>query len=233
MKINTGGNSQPNNNGNLSLGGNNSNPVNPTNSNQGGGQKPSGGGISLQKGQKISLTKNNPTLDSILVGLGWDVNSYVGQDFDLDAQVFMLDENEKVPSNDFFIFYNQNKSPEGSVEHTGDNRTGQGEGDDESVNIQLQSVPQNIQKILFTVTIHDGKQRSQSFGQVKNAFIRIVDKQSNNELLRYDLTEDFSVETALVVGELYRHNGEWKFNAVGAGYQDELVDFCNRYGVQL
>lgn len=191
------------------------------------------GGVSLSKGQKVSLTKNNPTLNEITVGLGWDVNNYVGKDFDLDAQVFMLKEDGKVMSDNHFIFYNQPTSPEGSVVHSGDNKTGAGDGDDESVAVKLQQVPAEVQKILFTVTIHEARVRQQSFGQVSNAFIRIVDKATGQEMLRYDLTEDYSVETALVVGEIYRHNNEWKFNAVGAGYNDELVDFCLRYGVNL
>lgn len=192
-----------------------------------------GGGISLVKGQGISLTKEVPTLDQIVVGLGWDVNNFVGGDFDLDAQAFLLDGNDKVVSDGHFIFYNQPTSPDGAVKHTGDNRTGAGDGDDESIEVQLSRVAPEVQKILFTVTIYDAIARSQNFGGVKNAYIRFIDKATGNEVIRYDLTEDFSIETALVVGQLYRHNGEWKFKAVGAGYKDQLVDFCNRYGVRL
>lgn len=225
MNINASNNSNGNTQG-ISLNRGPAEPAQPT-------AAPTTGGVSLRKGQKVSLTKNNPTLNEIVVGLGWDVNNYVGADFDLDAQVFMLKEDGKVLSDNHFIFYNQPNSPEGSVLHSGDNKTGAGDGDDETVEVKLQQVPAEIQKILFTVTIHEARVRNQSFGQVTNAFIRIVDKANGQELLRYDLTEDFSVETALVVGEIYRHNDEWKFNAVGAGYNDELVDFCNRYGVSL
>lgn len=191
------------------------------------------GGVSLRKGEKVSLTKNNPGLNEITVGLGWDANGYVGQDFDLDAQVFMLKADGKVLSDKHFIFYNQAVSPEGSVTHSGDNKTGAGDGDDEVIEVKLQSIPAEVQKILFTVTIHDARIRQQSFGQVSNSYIHVLDKNTGQELMRYDLTEDYSVETALVVGEIYRHNAEWKFNAVGAGFNDELVDFCNRYGVNL
>lgn len=190
-------------------------------------------GISLVKGQGISLTKQLPTLDQITVGLGWDTNAFVGSSYDLDAQAFLVGANEKVVSDGHFIFYNQNTSPDGSVVHTGDNLTGEGDGDDETIDVTLTKVSQDVQKILFTVTIHDAIARGQNFGAVKNAYIRLVNKVTGEEVIRYDLTEDFSIETALVVGELYRHNGEWKFKAVGAGYQDQLVDFCNRYGVNL
>lgn len=216
--------------------------INPTSDPQGSGlslnraAEPAtmgGGVVSLTKGQKVSLTKNNPNLDKIHVGLGWDTNSFSGHDFDLDASVFMVGENEKVPNSSYFIFYNQLTSPEGSVTHTGDNLTGEGEGDDESVKVVLSKVPANIQKVLFTVTIHESQIRRQSFGQVKNAFIRIVDDLTDREIYRFDLTEDFSTETSLVVGELYRHNEEWRFNAVGAGYNTNLSDFCGKYGVQI
>lgn len=191
------------------------------------------GGVSLRKGEKVSLTKNNPSLNELTVGLGWDANGFVGQNFDLDAQVFMLKEDGKVLSDQHFIFYSQLVSPEGSVQHSGDNKTGDGAGDDETIEVKLQQIPAEVVKVLFTVTIHEARTRNQSFGQVSNSYIRIVDKTTGQEMLRYDLSEDYSVETALVVGELYRHNNEWKFNAVGAGFNDELVDFCNRYGVNL
>lgn len=227
MNINNNGGIKPNNSGNLNL-------------NRGGSSTPSNnasqgntGVISLQKGERVSLSKNNPSLDKVLVGLGWDVNNYQGPDFDLDAQAFMLSENGKVRSNADFIFYNQLKSPCGSVEHTGDNRTGEGDGDDESVIVTLSKVPQDVQKIVFSVTIHDAIQKNQKFGQVSNAFIRLVDQTTGSEIIRYDLSEEYSVETSLVVAELYRHNGEWKFNAVGAGYQTDLAGFCNRYGVGI
>lgn len=195
--------------------------------------EPAGGTISLSKGQKVSLTKGNPTLDLLHVGLGWDVNQFEGAAFDLDAQVFMTKADQKVPNNAFFIFYNQTDSPEGSVVHSGDNLTGDGDGDDESVTVILSKVPADIDRLVFTVTIHDAKIRNQSFGQVRNAFIRIEDKTTGRELLRYDLSEDYSTETSLVVGEIYRHNGEWKFNAVGAGYNTDLAGFCATYGVRL
>lgn len=192
-----------------------------------------GGGVSLQKGQNVSLTKTNPSLSLLTVGLGWDTNGFVGQDFDLDAQAFMLTESGMVKDTAHFVFYGQKSCPNGSVVHSGDNQTGEGSGDDEKIDVQLTEVPNDVQKILFTVTIHEPTARGQSFGQVSNAYIRILDKNNQQELIRYDLTEDYSVETALVVAELYRNNGEWKFKAVGAGFNDELVDFCNRYGVQL
>ncbi|MCD7034707.1 TerD family protein [Metabacillus sp. GX 13764] len=188
--------------------------------------------ISLSKGQKVDLTKGNPGLTKVTVGLGWDTNKYDGgNDFDLDTSVFLLDENGKCPSEADFIFYNNLKGGNGSVEHTGDNRTGEGEGDDEQVNISLQDVPQNIQKISFAITIHDAEARSQNFGQVSNAYVRILNQDSNEELIRYDLGEDFSIETAVVVGELYRHGGEWKFNAIGSGYQGGLASLVSDYGL--
>ena len=202
-----------------------------------------GPGLSLSKGEKISLTKaatdlglgvgTATNLDNLTVGLGWDVNNFQGAAFDLDASVFMVDANEKVVNNSGFIFYGQPSDPAGSVRHSGDNKTGEGEGDDEQIKITLSKVPAEIQKVIFTVTIYECRTRNQNFGQVKNAFIRLVDDATSQELIRYDLTEDYSTQTALVVGELYRHNGEWKFNAVGSGYPDDLNSFCARYGVQL
>lgn len=190
--------------------------------------------VNLVKGQKVDLTKGNPGLTKINAGLGWDVNAFdSGTAFDLDAEVFLLGENGKVTSDADFIFYSNPTHPSGSVEHTGDNRDGAGEGDDETVRIDLSSVPASITKIVFTVTIYDAAVRNQNFGQVQNAFIRIYDPNTSEELLRYDLTEDFSIETALVIGEIYRHNGEWKFNAVGAGYQGGLEALCRSYGVNV
>ena len=180
--------------------------------------------ISLQKGQKIDLTKTNPGLQKVIVGLGWDVNKYDGgSDFDLDTSAFLLDASGKAPSDSSFIFYNNLKSECGSVCHMGDNLTGAGDGDDEQIKVNLATVPANIEKIAFTVTIHDYETRQQNFGQVSNAYIRILDEATGVELIRYDLCEDFSIETCLVVGELYRHNGEWKFNAVGEGTTDDGV----------
>lgn len=188
--------------------------------------------ISLKKGQKIDLTKTNPGLSKILVGLGWDTNKYDGgADFDLDASVFMVDASGKAPTENEFIFYNNPKHTSGSVEYLGDNRTGEGSGDDEQINIDLSLVPANIDKIAFTVTIYDYENRKQNFGQVSNAFIRIVDVTKNEELIRYDLSEDFSIETALVIAELYRNNGEWKVQAIGSGFSGGLSALCNNYGL--
>lgn len=190
--------------------------------------------ISLQKGQKIDLTKTNPGLTKVLVGLGWDTNKYDGgKDFDLDASVFCLNGSGKVASDGDFIFYNNPKNSNGSIEHTGDNRTGEGEGDDEQVKVDLASVPAEVEKVSFCITIHEAVERSQNFGQVSNAFVRIVNEATNEELIRYDLGEDFSVETAIVVAELYRHSGEWKFSAVGSGYQDGLAGLCRDFGLQV
>ena len=168
-----------------------------------------------------------------MVGLGWDARSTDGVDFDLDASAFLLNESGKVRAETDFIFYNQTRSPEGSVEHTGDNRTGAGDGDDESVKIDLSKVPAEIQKIAITVTIHEGESRGQNFGQVQNAFIRIVNDQSNTEIVRFDLNEDYSTETAMIFGELYRHNGEWKFRAVGQGYAGGLGAMCRQFGISI
>ena len=190
--------------------------------------------VSLKKGQKVDLTKTNPGLKEVLVGLGWDVKRYDGgSDFDLDASVFMLAGNGKVPSDSEFIFYGNKKHSSGSVEHMGDNLTGAGEGDDEQIKINLAKVPDNIQKIDFTVTIYEAEQRKQNFGQVENAFIRILNAATGEELIRYDLTEDFSIETAVVVGELYRHGGEWKFNAIGSGFEGGLAALGRNYGVNV
>lgn len=188
--------------------------------------------INLSKGQKIDLTKTNPGLTNVLVGLGWDTNRYSGgKDFDLDASAFLLDSNGKAFDEKSFIFYNNLSSEEGSVVHTGDNRTGEGDGDDEQMLIKLPLVPSTVQKVAFTVTIHDADNRSQNFGQVSNAFIRIVNEDTNEEIVRYDLGEDFSIETALVVGEIYRHNNEWKFNAIGSGFQGGLAALINDFGL--
>ena len=189
--------------------------------------------ISLNKGGNLSLSKTDPNLTHVLVGLGWDARSTDGVDFDLDASAFLLTESGKVRGESDFIFYNQTRSPEGSVEHTGDNRTGDGDGDDESVKIDLSKVPAEIQKIAITVTIHDGESRGQNFGQVQNAFIRIVNDQSNTEIVRFDLNEDYSTETAMIFGELYRHGGEWKFRAVGQGYAGGLGAMCRQFGITI
>ena len=190
--------------------------------------------VSLSKGQKVDLTKNNPGLSKILVGLGWDTNKYDGgYDFDLDAAAFLLGPNGKVTSDGDFVFYNNLKHASGSVEHMGDNRTGAGEGDDEQIRIDLSKVPDAIGKIDFTVTIYEADERRQNFGQVSNAYIHILDEANNIELIRYDLGEDFSVETAVVVGEIYRNAGEWKFNAIGSGFKGGLRALGLNYGVNV
>ena len=190
--------------------------------------------ISLTKGQKVDLTKNNPGLKNVLVGLGWDINRFdSGSDFDLDASAFLVQENGKVSGDQDFIFYSNLEQPSGAVVHLGDNRTGAGDGDDEQITVDLSKVPENIARIAFTVTIYDAESRRQNFGQVANAFIRLVNADTDEEIVRYDLGEDFSIETAMVVGELYRHNGEWKFNAIGSGYQGGLAALCENYGVDV
>ncbi len=189
--------------------------------------------ISLNKGGNLSLSKTDPSLTQVLVGLGWDARATDGVDFDLDASAFLLGENDKVRGETDFIFYNQTRSPEGSVEHTGDNRTGEGDGDDEAVKIDLSKVPAEIQKIAITVTIHDAESRAQNFGQVQNAFIRVVNDQSHVEIVRFDLNEDYSTETAMIFGELYRHNAEWKFRAVGQGYNGGLSAMCRQFGITI
>lgn len=188
--------------------------------------------INLSKGQKVDLTKGNPGLKKIMVGLGWDVNAFdSGTDFDLDASVFMTADNGKCPSDKEFIFYGNLKHFSESVIHQGDNLTGEGDGDDEQVFIDLTKIPSNISKIAFTVTIYEAEKRRQNFGQVANSFIRIVDEANSQELIRYDLGEDFSIETAIVVGELYKNKGEWKFNAIGSGFQGGLAALCAHYGI--
>lgn len=188
--------------------------------------------ISLQKGQKIDLTKGNPGLSKVIVGLGWDTNKYDGgNEFDLDTAAFMIDENGKAASEKDFIFYGNLSSACSSVVHLGDNLTGDGDGDDEQIVVDLAKVPDSIKKIAFTVTIYDYEARQQNFGQVSNAFIRIVDESTGQELIRYDLCEDFSIETALVVGELYRNGAEWKFCAVGSGFGGGLSALCGNYGL--
>ena len=190
--------------------------------------------VNLQKGQKVSLTKGNPGLKNILVGLGWDTNKYDGGfDFDLDAAVFLLGEDGKVPTSDEFVFYGNRVHKSGSVEHLGDNLTGVGDGDDEQITVDLSKVPSNVQRIAFTVTIYEADLRRQNFGQVENAYIHVVDQTTNQELLRYDLGEDFSIETAVIVGEIYKNNGEWKFNAIGSGFQGGLAALCNNFGVDV
>lgn len=189
--------------------------------------------ISLNKGGNLSLSKTDPSLTKMLIGLGWDERVTSGQAFDLDASAFLLTQNGKVRGDHDFIFYNQLKSTDGSVEHTGDNRTGQGDGDDEVIKVDLSRVAPDIDKIAITVTIHDAAARGQNFGQISNAFIRVVNEVTGVEVVRFDLAEDYSVETAMVFGEVYRHNGEWKFRAVGQGYSGGLAAMCHQYGIQI
>ena len=190
--------------------------------------------VCLQKGQKVSLTKGNPGLTKVVVGLGWDVNAFdTGGSFDLDAAAFMLTDSGKVSCQNDFIYYGNLTHPSGSVQHQGDNLTGVGDGDDEQIRIDLSKVPANITKIAFTVTIYDAEARQQNFGQVNNAFVRIYNEANGEELLRYDLGEDFSIETAAVFGELYKHGDEWKFNAIGSGYQGGLAALCSNYGIEV
>ena len=187
--------------------------------------------VNLTKGQKVDLTKGNHGLTNVTVGLGWDTNKYEGGDFDLDTHAFLLGANGKVTSNDDFIYFNNKTHNSGSVEHTGDNLTGAGDGDDEQINVHLDKVPVNIDKIAFTIAIYQASQRNQNFGMVDNAYVRVFNTDNNEELIRYDLTEDFSIETAIVAGEIYRHNGEWKFSAVGSGFAGELQALCENFGV--
>ena len=188
--------------------------------------------INLSKGQRISLEKASPGLKQIFIGLGWDVNvTDTGADFDIDASLFLVDSSEKLISDQHFIFYNNQISPdpEQSIQQRGDNRTGAGEGDDEIIDVNLKTVPTNIDKVIITVTIHEADKRQQNFGQVSNAFVRIVNAENEQEVIRYDLTEDFSIETALIMAELYRKDGEWRMNAVGAGYEGGLQALVERY----
>lgn len=190
--------------------------------------------VNLSKGQKVDLTKGNPGLSKLIVGLGWDTNKYDGgSDFDLDASAFLCGDNGKVSADSDFIFYSNTKHSSGAVEHSGDNTTGSGDGDDEVLKVDLSLVPANVSRIDFTVTIYEAESRGQNFGQVSNAYIHIMDATNGTELIRYDLGEDFSIETAIVVGELYRHNGEWKFNAIGSGFQGGLHALCQNFGVNV
>jgi tellurium resistance protein TerD len=189
--------------------------------------------VSLTKGGNVSLTKEAPGLTAVLVGLGWDARTTTGTDFDLDASAIMLKADGKVVSDSHFIFFNNKVSPEGSVEHTGDNMTGEGDGDDESIKVNLAAVPAEVDKVVFPVSIYEAETRSQGFGQVRNAFIRIVNQTGGGEIARYDLTEDASTETAMVFGELYRNGAEWKFRAVGQGYASGLAGIARDYGVSV
>ena len=190
--------------------------------------------VSLKKGQKVSLTKGNPGLKNVVVGIGWDINAFdTGGDFDLDAAAFCLTDSGRVSDSNDFVFYGNLVHPSGAVQHMGENLTGAGDGDDEQIKIDLSKIPANITKIAFTVTIYDAEARRQNFGQVSNAFVRIFNEVTGEEILRYDLGEDFSIETAVVFGELYKNGDEWKFNAIGSGYQGGLAALCNSYGVDV
>ncbi|AEI11172.1 MULTISPECIES: TerD family protein [Cellulomonas] len=190
-------------------------------------------GVSLSKGGNVSLTKEAPGLRSVVVGLGWDVRTTTGTDFDLDAAALLVDPAGRVLSDKHFVFFNNLKSPDGSVEHLGDNLTGEGDGDDEQLRVDLANVPADVDKIVFPVSIYDGEGRGQSFGQVRNAFIRIVNGDGGTEIARYDLSEDASTETAMIFGEVYRNGAEWKFRAVGQGYASGLAGIARDFGVTV
>jgi tellurium resistance protein TerD len=189
--------------------------------------------VSLSKGGNVSLTKEAPGLTAVLVGLGWDVRTTTGADFDLDASALMVGSDGKILSDGHFVFFNNLTSPDGSVEHTGDNLTGEGEGDDEAVKVNLAAVPAECDKIVFAVSIYDAEARGQSFGQVRNAFIRVVNQAGGTEIARYDLSEDASSETAMIFGEVYRNGAEWKFRAVGQGYSTGLAGIARDFGVNI
>lgn len=189
--------------------------------------------VSLSKGGNVSLSKEAPGLQKVLVGLGWDARASDGGDFDLDASAFLCSSAGKVRSDGDFIFYNNLKSTDGSVEHTGDNKTGAGDGDDESIKMDLGKIPAEVHKVVFSVTIHDAAQRKQNFGMVSNAYVRIVNQDGGKEIARYDLSEDASVETAMMFAEIYRSGSEWKFKAVGQGYKDGLGPLAKSMGVNI
>lgn len=189
--------------------------------------------VSLSKGGNVSLSKEAPGLKAVLVGLGWDARATDGGDFDLDASAFLLKDDGKVRSDGDFIFYNNLKSTDGAVEHTGDNLTGEGEGDDEAIKVALDKIPADVSRISFTVTIHDAETRRQNFGMVSNAFIRVVNQADNKEIARFDLSEDMSTETAMIFGDIYRHNDEWKFKAIGQGFAGGLQPLAKNFGVNV
>ncbi|MFD7547828.1 MULTISPECIES: TerD family protein [unclassified Streptomyces] len=190
-------------------------------------------GVSLSKGGNVSLTKEAPGLTAVVIGLGWDVRTTTGTDFDLDASAILTNTEGKVTSDQNFVFFNNLKSQDGSVEHTGDNLTGEGEGDDEQIKVNLVAVPADVARVVFPVSIYDAESRQQSFGQVRNAFIRVVNQANNQEIARYDLSEDASTETAMVFGELYRNGAEWKFRAIGQGYASGLRGIAQDFGVNV
>lgn len=189
--------------------------------------------VSLSKGGNVSLSKEAPGLTKVTVGLGWDPRATDGTEFDLDASVFLCGENDKIRNDLDFVFYNNMKGGDGAVEHTGDNRTGEGDGDDEAVNVDLSKVPADVKKLVFAVTIHEAEPRKQNFGQVANAFMRVVNADGGKEIARYELSEDYSIETAMIFGEVYRHGNEWKFKAVGQGFGGGLSPLAKTFGVNL
>ncbi|MCG3463207.1 TerD family protein [Xenorhabdus bovienii] len=190
-------------------------------------------GVSLVKGGNVSLTKEAPAMNIALVGLGWDMRATDGAAFDLDASVFMIGEDGKVLSDGHFVFFNNKVSPCGSVSHQGDNRTGEGAGDDEQIKIDLAKVPADVKKVVFAVTIYDADNNKQNFGMVSNSFIRVVNNDNDQEIARFDLSEDASTETAMIFGELYRHNTEWKFKAVGQGFAGGLSALAIQHGITI
>lgn len=190
--------------------------------------------ITLKKGQKIDLTKGNPSLRNLKLGLGWDTNSFdSGYEYDLDVSIFMVGKSGRVERDEDFIFYNNLKHISGSIEHLGDNRTGEGDGDDEEILVSLDKIPNHIERIAVTVTIYEAQERRQNFGQVNNSYVRVLNSDNEQEVLRYDLGEEFSIETAVTVCEIYRHNGEWKFSAVGSGFEGGLEALCKNYGLDV
>ncbi|MFE5329468.1 TerD family protein [Embleya sp. NPDC056575] len=189
--------------------------------------------VSLSKGGNVSLTKEAPGLTAVVVGLGWDLRTTTGEDFDLDASAIVVNATGKVYSDQHFVFFNNMKTPDGSVEHTGDNRTGEGEGDDEQIKVNLAGLPADVDKVVFPVSVYDADNRKQSFGQVRNAFIRVLNAADNVELARYDLSEDASTETAMLFGELYRAGTDWKFRALGQGYASGLAGIAKDFGVSV
>lgn len=190
-------------------------------------------GVSLVKGGNVSLTKEAPGLTNVLVGLGWDVRTTTGADYDLDASAILLNTNGKVISDSHFVFFNNLVSPDGTVEHTGDNLTGEGEGDDEIIKVNLAGMAAEVAKVVFPVSIYEADTRSQNFGQINNAYIRVINAADDREITRFDLSEDASTETAMVFGELYRHGADWKFRAVGQGYASGLGGIARDYGVNV
>ncbi|HDF3005441.1 TPA: TerD family protein [Clostridioides difficile] len=189
--------------------------------------------VSLQKGQRVSLVKDNNPVKNLVVGLGWDMNKLGKKNYDLDAFAIALTNQDKMNVRGDLVYFGNLKHPSKAIIHTGDNLTGKGEGDDEQINVDLSKIPQNIAKISFSVTINEAITRRQNFGQVENSYIRIYNEETNEELIKYELGEDFSIETAIVVAELYRHNGEWKFNALGSGFEDGLAGLCKNFGVNI